>query len=113
MRTVMILGLLLLGGFSVNAAEEKIRGVLEKTAKAGACAQITDALSDVYYVTKTDQAEKAVADYVGKNVKVVVTGTAENREGDPANYLVLKAVEPYTPKMPPAPPPEVKKDEQD
>jgi hypothetical protein len=90
---------------TVKASEEKIRGVLEKTAKPGACAQITDALADVYYVSKTEEAEKAVAKYVGKNERVVLSGTVEQKEGDPAFFLNLKAVEPYAAKMPPAPEP--------
>src|SRR5690349_87069 len=88
----------LLAAFSTQAAEEKIRGILEKTARPNACAQITDALNDVYYITKSDEAEKAVANFVGKNVKVVITGTVEAKEGDPANYFNLKSVEPYAPK---------------
>jgi hypothetical protein len=88
----------------VLAAEEKIRGVLEKTVRAGACAQITDALAETYYITKSDEAEKMIAEYVGKNVKVVITGTVESKEGDPAFYFTLKSVEPYTPKMPTADP---------
>ena len=90
--------------FSSHAAEEKIRGVLEKTVKPGACAQITDALSDVYYIAKTDESEKAVAAFVGKTQKVVITGTVESKEGDAALFFNLKSAEAYTPKMPPAAP---------
>ena len=77
---------------SVRAAEERIWGVLEKTAQPGACAQMTDTLGDTYYVERTEDAEKAVAPYVGKNVRVVITGTVEKKEGDPARYFALKAV---------------------
>ncbi|MCY3022883.1 MAG: hypothetical protein NTW87_28215 [Planctomycetota bacterium] len=105
MRHVALLVLLCVVSASVCAGEEKIRGLLEKTAKPEACAQITDALADVYYIKKTDEAEKAVAKYLGKNEKVVITGTVEAKEGDAAPFFNLKLVEPYVPKMPPAPPP--------
>jgi len=82
---------------------EKIRGLLEKTVKPGACAQITDALSEIYYVTKTDEATKLVEKYLGKDEKVVITGIVESKEGDPSYFFNLKSVEPYTPKLPPAP----------
>lgn len=115
MRKWMFVAVVLLLSTGVFSAEEKIRGVLEKTVKPGACAQITDALAEVYYINKTDEAEKLVANFVGKNEKVVVTGTVEQKENDPAYYLALKAVEPYAPKLPPAPPaapaPEAKKDD--
>jgi hypothetical protein len=101
----MIVAVLIVVSLTVRASEEKIRGVLEKTTKPGACAQIADALADVYYVAKTEEAEKAVAKYVGKNERVVVSGTVEQKEGDPAFFLNLKAVEPYAAKLPPAPPP--------
>ena len=102
-RTVAIVLL----GFCVSAwaGEEKIRGLLEKTTVSGACAQITDALADVYYVVKSDEAEKAVAQYLGKDQKVVVSGTVETKEGNPAYFFNLKSVEPYAPKLPPPPPP--------
>ncbi len=103
MRGIMavILGLSLC--VAGRAAEEKIRGVLEKTTKAGACAQITDALAEIYYISKTDESEKAIAEYVGKNVKVVISGTVEAKEGDPSYFFALKTVEKYAPKLPPAP----------
>jgi hypothetical protein len=44
-----------------------------------------------------------VAGFVGKNIKVVVTGSVEAKEGNPANYLSLKSVEPYAPKLPSKP----------
>lgn len=103
MRFAMIFTLLVMT-VAARSAEEKIRGILEKTTKAGACAQITDALSDVYYITKTDESEKAVANFVGKNQKVVITGTVEAKEGDLSLFFNLKGAEAYTPKMPPAPP---------
>lgn len=117
MRQIMLIVSLVVLSSGAFAAEEKIRGVLEKTVKPGACAQITDALAEVYFITKSDEAEKLVATYVGKNEKVVVTGTVEQKENDPAFYFTLKTVEPYAPKMPPAPaapapaPTEPKKDE--
>lgn len=104
MRHALILAWFIGAAAGARAAEEKIRGVLEKTAKPGACAQITDALSDVYYITKTDEAEKAVAGFVGKTQKVVISGTVETKEGDAALFFSLKTAEAYTPKMPPAPP---------
>jgi len=103
MRFCLILALAC-AAVTVHSAEEKIRGVLEKTAKPGACAQITDALSDIYYINKTDEAEKAVANFVGKTQKVVITGTVESKEGDSSLFFNLKSAEAYTPKMPPAPP---------
>jgi len=101
-RAVLIAFLLV--GVSAWAGEEKIRGVLEKTVKPGACAQITDALSDIYYIVKSDEAEKAIEKYVGKNEKVVISGTVETKEGDPAFFFNLKSVEPYAARMPPPPP---------
>jgi hypothetical protein len=99
---VCLIALLLCVSLKIGAAEEKIRGVLEKTTKAGACAQITDALNDIYYVSKTDEAEKAIADFVGKNIRVVIAGTVEQKEGDPAFFFSLKTVQKYEPKMPEA-----------
>ncbi|MFH0938113.1 MAG: hypothetical protein V1899_02360 [Planctomycetota bacterium] len=88
-----------------NAAEEKIRGILEKTVKPSACAQITDALSEIYYIVKTDASEKLITDYVGKNIKIVIIGAVETKEGDPAYFFNLKSLEKYEPKLPPAPSP--------
>ena len=84
------------------SGEEKIRGIIEKSAKAGAAAQITDALSEIYYISKTDEAEKLIAPFIGQNKKVVITGTVETKEGDPAYYFNLKTVEAYAAKLPPA-----------
>jgi CO dehydrogenase/acetyl-CoA synthase gamma subunit (corrinoid Fe-S protein) len=103
--TFLLAGFLAALALRVGAGEEKIRGVLEKTSRPGACAQITDALSETYYVNKTDQAEKLVAEYVGKNIKVVISGIVEQKENDPAYYFALKSVEKYTPKLPLPPPP--------
>lgn len=80
------------------AAEETIRGVLEKTVKPGACAQIKDALSEWYYVIKTDESEKLIAPFVGKNKRVVIVGHMEQREGDPAFYFSLRTTEEFIPK---------------
>jgi len=91
--------------FASRGAEEKIRGLLEKTAKPDACAQITDALNEMYYVAKTDATEKMVANFVGKNQKVVVTGTIETKPNESVPFINVKGVEAYAPKMPPAPPP--------
>jgi hypothetical protein len=99
---ILVIAAIVLSIFSSRGAEEKIRGILEKTVKPNACAQITDALNDVYYISKTDEAEKAVANFVGKNIKVVVIGSVDAKEGNPTNYLSLKSVEPYAPKTPPA-----------
>lgn len=97
----LLLSVLALTG---RAAEEHIRGVLEKTVKPGACAQITDALSEIYYVLKTEEAEKLVAECLGKNIKVVVTGVAVKQEGDPAFFFSLKSVEKARTVPPPAKP---------
>ena len=105
MRRAGLLLVVLLSPMLVRAAEDKIRGVLEKTTKAGACAQITDAVSDTYYIVKSDEAEKLIADFVGKNVRVVITGAVEEKKDDPAFYFNLKAIEKYEPKLPPPPPP--------
>lgn len=80
------------------AAEETIRGVLEKTVKPGACAQIKDALNEWYYVIKTEESEKLIAPFVGKNKRVVIVGITEQREGDPAYYFSLKSAEEFVPK---------------
>ncbi|HYF48508.1 MAG TPA: hypothetical protein VEJ63_03840 [Planctomycetota bacterium] len=92
------------------AAEETIRGVLEKTTRAGACAQITDVLGETYYVLKTDESEKLVADFVGKNIRVVITGTAEQKEGDASWYFNLKSVKKYEAKTEGKPATESKKE---
>jgi hypothetical protein len=99
MRTLFCI-VLLLASISAHAAEERIIGVLEKTVKSGASAQITDALNEIYYINKSDDADKLVAEFAGKNIKVVITGTVESREGDPAYFLNLKTLETYKPKMP-------------
>ena len=88
---------------SCPAAEEHIRGVLEKTAKSGASAQITDALNETYFVTKTPEGDKWCQDLMGK--RVVLTGTVEQQTGDTAYFLRLTKAELFQPKMPPAPAP--------
>lgn len=93
--TVFLFASLQTGAF---AAEETIRGVLEKTVKPGACAQIKDALNEWYYITKTEEAEKLIAPFVGKNKRVVIVGHTEQREGDPAFYFSLKSAEEFVPK---------------
>src|SRR4051812_42891912 len=106
MKKAILFLVVLLGAVRLNAADEKfekIRGVLEKTTKPGAVAQITDALAEIYYVAKSDEAEKAVAKFLGKPEKVVVTGKVESKEGDPAYFINVKSVEPYVVKGPPAP----------
>lgn len=82
---------------SVFGAEETIRGVLEKTVKPGACAQIKDSLNEWYYVIKTEESERLIAAFVGKNRRVVIVGVTEQREGDPAYYFNLKSAEEYVP----------------
>ena len=89
--------------FGVRAGEEKIRGLLEKTVKPDACAQITDALNEMYYVAKTDATEKMVAEFLGKNQKVVVTGTVESKPNESVPFINAKTVEAYAPKLPAAP----------
>ena len=91
------------GMVTAQAADEHIRGVLEKTVKPGACAQITDALNEIYYVIKTEEAEKACVELMGK--RVVLTGGVEQRQGDPAYFLNLHKAERYQPKLPEAPQP--------
>ncbi len=82
------------------AADETIRGVLEKTVKPGACAQIKDALNEWYFVIKTEESEKLIAPFVGKNKRVIIVGTMEQREGDPAYYFSLKSAEEFVPPPP-------------
>lgn len=91
---------LLLAFFAARTegVEERIRGVLEKTAKPNACAQITDALNDVYYVVKTVESEKACAPLIGR--RVVLTGTVEERGEAQVYFLTLKRAELYQPKQP-------------
>ncbi|MBI3830834.1 MAG: hypothetical protein HY291_15040 [Planctomycetes bacterium] len=97
---LVLAGFLLLTG-PAHGVDEHIRGVLEKTARTDACAQITDALNEIYYVAKGDAAEKMCADLLGK--RVVLTGTVEQHAGDTAYYLVLKKAEAYQAKLPAAP----------
>jgi hypothetical protein len=40
---------------------------------------------------------------LGKNQKVVVTGTVETKPNESVPFINAKAVEAYAPKMPPAP----------
>ena len=105
MRYMVIMWIVFSAGLVAQAGEERIRGMLEKTEKAEACAQIKDALNELYYVTKSDAAEKMVANFVGKSQRVVVTGTVESKPNESVPYINLKTVEPYNPKLPPAPPP--------
>jgi hypothetical protein len=76
-----------------QSAEETIYGILEKTTRAGASAQITDTLNETYYITKSDVTDKLIADFVGKNIRVVITGVAERKEGDTSWYFNLKTVQ--------------------
>jgi len=101
----LVLALVALKAGRLHAGEEKIRGMLEKTAKPDSSAQITDALNDIYYLEKNDATEKLVAGFIGKNQKVVVTGTVESKPNDTHFFINVKAVEAFTPKLPPAPPP--------
>src|SRR5947207_3099301 len=105
MRWMAMVWMIMPVAFVARAGEERIRGMLEKTDKAEACAQIKDALNELYYVTKSDAAEKMVANFVGKSQRVVLTGTVENKSNESVPYINLKTVEPYAPKLPPAPPP--------
>jgi hypothetical protein len=98
MRAWVLLMALVLGSGSVSALEETIRGVLEKSVKPGANAQIKDALGEYYYIIKTDESEKLIAPFAGKNKKVVIVGSAEQREGDPAFYFNLRTIEEYVAK---------------
>lgn len=78
-----------------QAAEPKVehlRGVLEKTMRADASAQITDSLGDTYYVAKTEATEKRIVNFVGKPKKVVVTGLVEARANG-SLYFQLKTIE--------------------
>ena len=89
--------LFLLLSFPAISAEERIRGILEKTARPDACAQITDALDDTYYVAKSVAAEKLIAAFVGRNTVVVVTGTVAHKPGGLGVTLELKSVEKFVP----------------
>ena len=80
-----------------EGVEERIRGVLEKTAKPNACAQITDALNDIYYVVKTVDSEKACAPLIGQ--RVVLAGVVEERGAERVYFIMLKKVENYRPKQ--------------
>jgi len=84
-----------------SAVEERIRGVLEKTAKPSALAQITDALKETYYVAKSDNAEKLCKDLMGK--RVVIAGTVEQRPGEADFILIVTKAEEYIPQLPTAP----------
>ncbi|MCW8129049.1 MAG: hypothetical protein KIS92_01575 [Planctomycetota bacterium] len=86
---------------TAHGVEERIRGVLEKTARPDACAQIKDALNETYYISKSEPAEKMIAELMGK--RVLITGIVEQHPGDPAYYFVLKKAEPYAAKLPAAP----------
>src|ERR1017187_4180624 len=94
----LVLALVAMNAGGLHAGEESIRGVLEKTTKPEASAQITDALNDIYYLEKSDATEKLVAGFIGKNLKVVVTGTVETKPNDTHYYLNVKTVEAFTPK---------------
>ena len=83
--------------FSACGAEERIRGILEKTARPDACAQIIDALDDIYYIAKSDAAEKMIAAFVGRNIVVVVTGNAAGKPAAQGLMLELKSVAKYVP----------------
>lgn len=104
MRTicVAVAGALLLTARLTGAAEEHIRGVLEKTGKEGACAQITDALNDIYYVVRTPEAQKLCEPLMGQ--RVMLTGVVEQKQGDTSYFLNLKSASPYQPKLPPGKP---------
>ncbi|MBE7464520.1 MAG: hypothetical protein HS116_13660 [Planctomycetes bacterium] len=79
--------------WGVGAVEERMLGTLEKTAKPGACAQITDALSEIYYIIKTPESERACRELMGH--KVALVGVVEKRAGDDDYYFSLKSVEAY------------------
>ena len=98
MRSAILFGVALAVCWQLTAngaVEEQIIGVLEKTAKPGACAQIEDALKETYYIVKTDEAAKACEALFGK--KVEVSGVVEERTGDPAYYFRLKRTQLYRP----------------
>jgi len=98
----LILALLVPSAPGAFGVEEHVQGVLEKTVREGACAQLTDVLNDVYYVLKTPEAERALADLIGK--KVVITGVVEQRGNDPAYYLSFRSATLYQPKSATKPP---------
>ena len=85
-------------GAVTHAVEEHLRGTLEHTAKVGACAQMTDALKETYYVLNTPEAQKACADLFGK--KALLTGVVEQRVGDQDYYIKLIKLEPWEPTAP-------------
>lgn len=83
------------------AGEERLRGVLEPTAHPDACAQLTDALRDTYYIPRTPEAERLCKQALGR--RVLLVGTVEERPGDAALYFWLKELRVLEP--PPAAPP--------
>ncbi len=94
-KTIALLFMVNVVGVSLyGAVEERIIGVLEKTAKSGACAQITDVLKETYYVAKSSQAERLCKPLIGK--KVVVAGVVEERNGDPSYYFKLRNARAYS-----------------
>ena len=84
--------LLLFNAASSQATEEHLRGVLEKTVKPGACAQITDALRETYFINNTPDAQKITQDMLGK--RVMLTGIVEQHAGDPDYFFKLNKAEP-------------------
>ncbi len=90
----LVLNTLFFLTLSLQAADEHIWGVLEKTVKPGACAQIQDTLGDTYYILRSDEAERVIAPYLGKSIRVQIVGNSEIKDGDTARYFVLKSVTP-------------------
>ena len=80
---------------AASAVEEHLRGVLEKTVKPEACAQITDALKEVYYIVAKPEAQKMCADLFGK--RVLLTGTVEQHPGDQEYFFSLAKAESLEP----------------
>lgn len=114
MQRRMILGAMVLAcgvhaaAWSAGPAEERIRGTLEKTARPGACAQITDALKETYFLSHSAEAQKACADLFGR--KVLVTGVVDVRPGTEDYYFTVAKIvpldgSPVPVSRPPAAPP--------
>lgn len=80
-------------------SEETLYGILEKTAHENACAQIADALGDVYYIMRTPEAVESCKAWYGKTV--VLIGIVERQVNSTILLFRLKTVQAWTPKPPP------------
>jgi FKBP-type peptidyl-prolyl cis-trans isomerase FklB len=89
---------------AASATDVTVVGTLEKTDRPGACAQLTDAASDVYYITQTGAAAALLAPFIDNKIKAALTGEVKTQEGaPPLRFLEVKKAEKYESKMPPPP----------